>query len=109
MKKTGSALAALIVLLFFLCAFNRAPSHFFSGSVKGTVSPADAGIRVWAISNRDTFRTMIADGVFAIADVRPGTYNILVEAKSPYKNGGVAEVTVIEGEVADVGEIKLTK
>ena len=107
MKNTKSVLAALIIFLF--CAFIKAPYRTATGSIKGTVSPSDAGIRAWAISNRDTLKSIVADGVFVITDVKPGLYNLLIEARSPYKNGVVPEVTVVEGEVADVGEIRLSK
>jgi len=109
MKNIRLAIVGLIVSAFLVCAFIKPTPGAISGSIKGTVSPADAGVRAWAISNRDTLRTIVTDGVFVITDVKPGLYTLVVEAKSPYKNGGVPEVTVIEGEVADVGEIKLTK
>ena len=108
MKNILSALAVLFISVFLITGFIKAPGNF-SGSIKGTINPADAGIRAWAISNKDTFRTVVIEGVFVIADVKPGLYNLMVEAKSPYKNGGIPEVTVIEGETADVGEIKLSK
>ncbi len=109
MKNIQLVLMTLMLSTFLASAFIQAPSDYVSGSIKGTVNPADAGVRAWAVSKRDTFRTIVADGIFVIADVKPGLYTLVVEARSPYKNGGIPDVTVVEGQIADVGEIKLTK
>ena len=107
MKNIRPVLIILIISAFLTSAFIQVSSDKVSGSIKGSVNPADAGVRAWAVSNKDTFRTIVADGIFVIADVKPGLYTLVVEARPPYKNGGVPEVTVVEGQIADVGEIKL--
>lgn len=103
MKTTRIALAALTTVAAGLFAFNV----IVAGSVKGTVVPADGATKAWAISATDTFSTDIANGAFEIGNVKPGTYNITIEGKAPYKNASKEGVEVKEGEATDVGEIKL--
>ena len=80
-----------------------------SGSVKGTVSPASAGINAWIISATDTLKVPVENGSFEIANVKPGTYKIVIEAKPPFRNAAKDDIAVGNGQVIDVGEIKLIK
>jgi len=99
-------LATLIFLtLFIVCSFIKFPA----GSIKGTVNPPDGATRAWAISATDSFRSVINEGVFVIPDVKPGNYNVLIEAKPPYKNAGRDNILVNEGVATDLGEIKLER
>lgn len=103
MKTSRIALAALSTVAAGLFAFNV----MVGGSVKGTVAPADGATKAWAISATDTFSTDISSGAFEIGNVKPGTYSITIEGKAPYKNASKEGVEVKEGEVTDIGEIKL--
>jgi len=105
MKKARLTLAALGVVAAGLFAFNV----ITNGSVKGTVSPADAGVRAWAISGTDTLKADVSSGAFEIANAKPGTYQVIVEAKAPYKNAAKDGVEVKDGAATDVGEIKLAQ
>jgi hypothetical protein len=102
---TGFKLAAVIIAAAGLFAF----SSLRSGSIKGTVSPADGAARVWAESSTDTVKELVINGAYEISDVKPGTYNIIIEAKPPYKNAAKNGVAVNDGQAADAGEIKLEK
>ena len=84
-------------------------TYFKSGSIKGTVSPADGGVRAWAESVTDTLRAPIVNGTYEIPDVKPGAYKIIIEAKPPYRNVAKDGIMVNDGQAADVGEIKLEK
>jgi hypothetical protein len=86
-----------------LFAFNV----FTSGSIKGTIMPADGATRVWALSPTDTLRATIISGAYVIKDAKPGSYRVIIEAKPPYKNAAKDSVVVIDGQTAEVGEIKL--
>ena len=105
MKFTSLKLAAITVAAAGLFSFNA----LRSGSIKGTVSPAEGGIRAWAESSTDTLKAPIISGAYEIADAKPGTYKIVIEAKPPYKNAAKDGVAVTDGQAADAGEITLEK
>jgi hypothetical protein len=106
MKNTRLVIIALFVALFAICSFLKPPV----GSVKGTVNPPDGATRATVISATDSFKSLInAEGVFVITDIKPGNYNLIIEAKAPYKNATREDILVTEGGTADVGEIKLSK
>ena len=106
MKNIRLAIIALFITLFAATSFIK----LSPGSVKGTVNPADAGIKASVISATDSFKSIINnEGVFVITDVKPGNYNLIIEAKAPYKNATREDILVTEGVTTDVGEIKLGK
>jgi hypothetical protein len=78
-----------------------------AGSIRGTVVPADAGLRAWALSPTDTLRASISQGAYEIKDAKPGGYRIIIEAKPPFKNAAKDSVMVMDGQTAEVGEIRL--
>ena len=77
-------------------------------SITGKVSPADAATAVWAVNGKDSTTANIVNGAFSIA-VKAGTYKVIVDAKEPYKDVSVDNITVSDGAPVDVGEIKLQK
>jgi hypothetical protein len=104
MKAIKLKLAALtIAAAFGLFAF----SAIKSGSIKGTVTPANAAAKAWAISGTDTLKASIDGGSFSISDAKPGVYKVIIEAMPPYKNMAKEGVTVGDGQQTDIGEIKL--
>jgi hypothetical protein len=80
-----------------------------NGSVKGTVSPANEANMAWIVSSTDTLKVPVDKGTFEIRDVKPGVYKVIIEAKPPYKNAATDAITVNDGQVIDVGEIKLAQ
>ncbi|HXB90921.1 MAG TPA: carboxypeptidase-like regulatory domain-containing protein [Puia sp.] len=105
MNFTGIKLATVAVAAAGLFAF----SNLRSGSIKGTVTPADGAVRAWAESSSDTLKAAIVNGTYEITDAKPGMYKVIIEAKPPYKNAAKDGVTVNDGQAADAGEIKLDK
>ncbi len=105
MKNTRLILLSLSILLLFVLSALKPPV----AAIKGSVNPLDAGISAWAVSNADTIKSAINNGVFAITDVRQGNYNIFIQAKAPYKNAIKEGVIVTEDGITEVGEIKLTQ
>jgi hypothetical protein len=106
MKKVRLTFVALSIAVAGLFAFNKI--DFDPGSIKGTVVPADGAVRAWAVSGTDTLRSAIKDdGAFLITEAKPGTYRVIIEAKPGYKNAAKENVTVVDGQPTDVGEIKL--
>jgi hypothetical protein len=106
MKKSKllmGAIAGSVVSTVF--AFNI----MTAGSIKGTVVPADAATRAWALSPTDTLRGSITNGAYEIKDVKPGSYRVIIEAKPPFKNAAKDSVVVMDGQASEVGEIKLER
>jgi hypothetical protein len=99
--KLGAAAIAAVLLLAF--ARQRL------GSIKGTVTPLDAGVRAWAESATDTLRAPILNGSYEITNAKPGAYKIIIEAKPPYRNIARDGLMVTDGQETDAGEIKLDK
>lgn len=80
-------------------------AHKVSG-IHGTISPADAAKKVWAVSGRDTVSITPSSGTFSL-EVKPGNWKLLIEAVKPYKDAVVTNIIVEEGRYTDAGEIKL--
>jgi hypothetical protein len=104
MKSTRSKIAALAVVaaigLFAFTAVN-------TGSIKGTVTPANSLNSVIAISGKDTLKALIDNGSFSFNDVKPGTYKLVIEGMAPYKNFVKDGVEVVDGKSTDLGAITL--
>jgi hypothetical protein len=100
-------------LLIILCIVFVAMAAFIIpaklSGIHGTISPADGGKKVWAISTggTDTVSIVPSSGAFSL-EVKPGTWKIIVEAAKPYKDVTVSNITVEDGKYTDAGEIKLT-
>lgn len=107
MKTTKLGLSTLGIALATAGLF--AFKAFEPGSIKGTVSPAEGATRAWALSSTDTLRTDVTGGTFEIKGAKAGTYRVIIEAASPYKNAAKDNVTVADGQAVDVGTIVLEK
>ena len=79
------------------------------GSIKGVVTPAEGAKTAWALSSTDTLKAAITNGTFEIANAKPGSYKVIIEANAPYKNQAKEGITVSDGQPTDIGEIKLEK
>jgi hypothetical protein len=77
------------------------------GSIKGSVTPANAAVKAWAISGSDTLKASIDRGSFTISEAKPGVYRVIIEAMPPYKNMAEEGVAVNDGQQTDIGEIRL--
>ena len=77
-------------------------------SIKGTIDPPEGAKRIWAVSGKDTVSIIPSPGSF-IMDVKPGSWKMVVEAVLPYKNVERDGVLVMDGELTDVGLIKLSQ
>jgi hypothetical protein len=84
-------------------------SSLRDGSIRGTVSPPEGGVRAWAESYTDTLKAPIINGSYEITGLKPGTYKIIIEAKPPYRNAARDGVMVSDGQSSDAGEIRLEK
>jgi len=105
MKKTTLGLLAMSAIFSGLLAFTSQQG----GSIKGKVIPPDGASQVWALSAKDTLKAMINQGSFEIQNANAGTYKIYIDAVEPYKDVVKEGVQVIDGGVADIGQITLQK
>jgi len=94
---------ALMVVAIALFSFTMK----LASGIKGTVVPAESARAVWAYSGSDSTSAPINQGAFEFTGLTPGTYKIVVEAKSPYKNYVKENVAVTDTAVVDLGTIQL--
>ena len=92
----------LSVILFSAFALND------RSAIQGTIDPPEGARRIWAVSGKDTVSIIPAPGSFLI-DVKPGSWKLVVEAVLPYKNAEREAILVAEGQITDIGLIKLTQ
>lgn len=104
MKKTGLTLIATILGVVALHSFDLHKA----GTINGSVVPADGVLMVWAIQTSDTVKTAPANGFFSLA-AKPGTWKVIIDAKEPYQDVMMENVTVSDGKETSLGEIKLQR
>jgi hypothetical protein len=81
-----------------------------AGTVTGYVNPPEAALRAWIFSGTDTLTaTVETSGHFQMAQVKPGNYHLLVEAKPPYRNSVREGIRVADGVPTDVGTIEMQR
>ena len=76
--------------------------------IQGTIDPPEGAKRIWAVSGKDTVSIIPPPGSF-IMDVKPGNWKLVVEAVLPYKNAERDGILVTDGQIIDVGMIKLSQ
>ena len=105
MKTLKTGIVALSIATAGLFAFKSIDT----GSIKGTITPADGATKAWALSSSDTLKADIQGGSFEIVNAKAGTYRLIIEAKPPYRNTAKDNITVTDGQPTNVGEIKLNQ
>lgn len=105
-RKISPAFAVLL-LLIALCTMSFYTTS--GGSVRGTVTPPEAGLKVFLFSGKDTVSGNIVNGAFLFSNVAAGSYKLLVEAAPPYRNGIKDGIVVTEGGFTDAGQLELQK
>jgi len=104
MKKN---LLTLVVVVVAICGAH-AFSYFQQHGIRGKVKPADAVEKVWAIQGQDSTKATPVEGSFLLT-VRPGQYQIFVDAKSGFKDVVMENIRVDLGKSTDLGEIMIEK
>lgn len=103
MKKMQVTALALGVMAAGLFAFR----DMNTGSIKGSVTPAENVVNVWALSSTDTVRSTMENGVFEVSNLKPGDYKLVIEAKLPYSHQIKDSISVMDNQPTDVGTIAL--
>ncbi|MEJ1237864.1 DUF4382 domain-containing protein [Chryseolinea sp. T2] len=81
-----------------------------SGAIKGSVTPAEATPAIYAIlTSGDTVATAYAneDGAFLLRGLEAGTYTVGFSPKTGYSISQKTGVSVINGQVTDIGVVSL--
>ena len=71
--------------------------------------PAGGAGRVWAIQGNDSVEMMNVNGEYLLRSIKPGHWQLSVEANEPYKNAIFNVKDVKPGTDLDLGEIRLRK
>ena len=103
MKMILKSTTTLAIAAIGLFAFKP----FTAAGLKGKFAPAESVTTVWAINGTDSLKTTATDGDFSFAEIKPGTYKVVAEAKAPYKNLEKEGVEVKEGATTDLGTLML--
>lgn len=104
MKKTGLTLLATVLGVVALHSFDLHKS----GTISGSVVPADGVLMVWAIQGTDTVKTAPANGFFSLS-AKSGTWKVIIDSKEPYQDVLMENVQVNDGKETSLGEIKLQR
>ena len=102
--KNGATLTATIILIVAIHSFRASQM----GSIGGTIIPPDGASYIWAIQNKDTVKAPPANGQFSLS-VNNGVWKVMIDAKDPYKDVLIENVTVNDGKETNLGEIRLQK
>jgi hypothetical protein len=104
-KKAGNNPNRPYILRPTVKAVNKA----ITGSIAGTVDPAESLPVVYAIAGEDTLASSIADtanGSFELIGLEEGTYDVAVNPRTDgYSETTESDVSVTVGEVNDIGTI----
>lgn len=76
--------------------------------IQGAIDPPEGANKIWAVNGKDTVAIIPPPGTF-ILDVKPGTWKLVVEAVLPYKSVEKDNILVNEGQLTDVGLIRLER
>ena len=80
-----------------------------ASSMHTKVLPADAAEKVYAIQGKDTSKMTGTDGEFYLTAIRPGHWQIRVEAKKPFHNATLKGIQLLPGTDRDLGQIHLSE
>jgi hypothetical protein len=98
----------IIAFIISVILLSNASKLGVKSGIQGSIDPPDGAKRMWAINTKDTIPIVPSpsSGVFLV-EVKPGTWKLVIEARSPYSNTERDNIVVTEGQVTDIGIIKL--
>ena len=103
MKTKGFDFVLLLAAVFLLTAF----VFQIGGAIEGRVVPSEKALKAFAISGKDTSICNVIGGTFQLAKLKPGSYQLVIEAIEPYAHRFMKDIQVRDGETTNVGEIQL--
>lgn len=82
----------------------RAIPEAISGAIKGSITPASANPKLYAISGTDTIGTITDSiGNFYFPGLRAGTYKVEIKPEKNFNIFSINNVSVVNGSVTDLG------
>lgn len=105
MKKTPWGMMTLLLITAGVLSLRF--TDVTTGKIKGQIEPSNGAAKVQALSASDTFSVNVVNGSFEIGNVKPGEYNLSIEAVPPYRSTSRSGVQVTDGTTTDVGIIRL--
>lgn len=105
MKNARKFIAGVAVVSLGSMSF----SAMQSSGIIGKVSPADNVNAAWAISGKDTLTGVLVDSEVRFNSLKPGIYDVMIDAKPPYKDQSVSGITVVAGKTTDMGNVSLSE
>jgi hypothetical protein len=106
MKRGILACAVASVVIGNPLSLNVRPSFHAAQAITGRVSPANGAEIVWVIGAKDSLSGPVVSGIFSLV-VDPGIYKLIVDARSPFKDVLLDNLSVKQNQSLDVGEIIL--
>jgi hypothetical protein len=105
MRRGILELCLLIVVIIGI----HAQRAMHSGTIEGSVYPADITPSVVAVKGSDSVKTFSNDGHFGMR-LQPGIWKVIFAVKNPARGHLVEKnVHVMEGERINLGEIKFAE
>jgi len=71
--------------------------------------PFNGADKVWAIQGKDSVQMTNVNGEYIVRSVKPGSWQVSVEANEPYRNASYHAGDIKPGMDLDLGEIRLLK
>ena len=102
MKPALWAMAAVAAGLFAFTTF-----HSGTGTIKGNVTPSNGASEVKVYAGNDSVAEEVSGGSFEVKNLKPATYRLKIVSIAPYKTQWREGIKVMDGNITDVGEIKL--
>ena len=79
-----------------------------TSSLHARVYPATAAEKVWAIHGKDSLKMMgTDDGQYYLVTIHPGSWELRVDARKPYKDIYIKAIDVEPGKEKDLGQFTL--
>ena len=103
MKRTCTCLLVAVAALLLSSSVPQS----WTASIRGRITPYNAAVNVWAVSDTDTSRSSIQNGEFEIKKLHPGRYRVIVNARRPYRVTTKTDVIIADSTGVDVGNIVL--
>ena len=71
--------------------------------------PANGAEKIWAIQGKDSIQMTNNNGEYILRSVRPGKWEVSVQANEPYRNACFESGDLKPGMDRDLGEIRLLR
>jgi hypothetical protein len=71
--------------------------------------PSNGAEKVWAIQGKDSIEMTNVNGEYILRSVKPGKWEVSVEANEPYQNACLQSGDLKPGMDRDLGEIRLSR